>query len=263
MKLFTIFGNPVSHSKSPNMHNFAFSEFKVDANYSKTHLEDGYKIKEEFKNQNFSGANVTVPHKEIAYEICDEVIGIANQIKAVNTIINRNGKLYGYNTDAPGFIEAIKEFGDIKNILIIGAGGTAKSLALIFKQHNINTTVLNRSESRFEFYKDLGLNTFTWDNFEVSDYDLVVNSTSAGLSDDSLPLPKKLLENIFKHTKYAVDVIYGKQTPFLKLAKELKLQTKDGEDMLLYQGVLAFELFTDIKINQNLIDTMRQGLKEG
>jgi shikimate dehydrogenase len=260
MKLFTIFGNPVEHSKSPLMHNFAFKEFNYDAKYTKTKLEDGNDIKDVFTKLDLSGANVTVPFKEIAFNCVDEIVGIAKQIGAINTIIKKDGKLYGYNTDATGFIEAIKEFKDIKKILIIGAGGTAKSLALIFKQQNFDITVINRSENKLKFFQDLELNTFNWENFKIDKYDLVINSTSAGLKDDFLPMDKDILEKILENSKYAVDVIYGKETPFLKLAKEKNLQTKDGKDMLLYQGVLAFDLFTDKQFD---IKEITKNLKSG
>ncbi|MDN5088494.1 shikimate dehydrogenase, partial [Aliarcobacter butzleri] len=92
-------------------------------------------------------------------------------------------------------------------------------------------------------------------------YDLVVNSTSAGLKDELLPAPKELLEPILKNASFAFDCIYGKITPFLALAKQNGCQIKDGENMLLFQGVLAFEYFTNTKANTSLIEAMRKGLK--
>lgn len=242
-KQFTIFGDPVEHSISPKMHTYAIEGLGLDATYSKTHLEEACRLKKEFL-ENFDAANVTVPHKEAAYAICDEVRGIASEIKAVNTLINENGKMVGYNTDAPGFLQsAMKSFGKPNSVLIIGAGGTAKALAVIFKHENIHTTILNRSTKRLDFFKNLGLTCYSWDDFVVSDYDLVINTTSAGLTEDSLPAPKALMEQIMTHTKAATDVIYNKETPFLQMAKHYNLPYKDGADMLLYQGVLAFELF--------------------
>ena len=93
-------------------------------------------------------------------------------------------------------------------------------------------------------------------------FDLVVNSTSAGLKDAEFPFDKRRLENIFYNAKYAFDCIYGKETPFLKLAKKEGLKVKDGEDMLLYQGVLAFKLFTGQEAGSSTIEAMRQGLKQ-
>ena len=258
---FTIFGNPVVHSKSPQMHNAGFSHIHFDGIYDKTHLEDGSTIKQIFLEKHLKGANITVPHKEDAYQKADEVRGIAQKIGAVNTYINENGKVIAYNTDAPGFMKAIKEFGEIKKAIILGAGGTAKGIAVAFSEAGIETTVINRSEGRLDFFKELGCTVSTWNNFQCQSYDLVVNSTSAGLKDDSYPTPLPILENILQNSKYAIDCIYGKSTPFLDKAKEHNLPNKDGEDMLLYQGVIAFEYFTNTKASEELIEVMRNGLK--
>ena len=261
MFYFTIFGNPVLHSKSPQMHNAGFSYIHFDGIYDKTHLEDGTTIKQVFLDKHLKGANITVPHKEYAYENADEVRGLAKKIGAVNTYINENGKVIAYNTDAPGFMKAIEEFGEIKKAIILGAGGTAKAIAVAFSEAGIDTTVINRSEGRLEFFKELGCKTSTWDDFHCEHYDLVANTTSAGLKDDNYPTPIEILEDILKNSKYAIDCIYGKVTPFLQKAKKYNIPCKDGEDMLLYQGVIAFEYFTNTKANSELIEVMRKGLK--
>jgi shikimate dehydrogenase len=261
MDHFTIFGNPISHSKSPDMHNAGFQLLSLDALYDKTHLEDGETIKEVFLEKGFKGANITVPHKEYAFNKADEVKGMAQQIGAVNTYINENGKVIAYNTDAPGFMKAIEEFQPIKTAIILGAGGTAKAIAVAFKEVGIKTTVINRSKGRLEFFEKLGCQAFTWESFICENYDLVVNSTSAGLKDDNYPAPIEILEIILQNSKCAIDCIYGKVTPFLQKAKEYNLLNKDGEDMLLYQGVIAFEYFTNLKANDTLIEVMRKGLK--
>ena len=271
---YTIFGNPVSHSKSPQMHNAGFKMLNIEACYDKSHLEDGSKIKNVFLENNIQGANITVPHKEDAFENADEIRGLANDIGAVNTYINENGKVIAYNTDAPGFMKSIEEFGKINNTIILGAGGTAKAIAVAFKNAGIKTTVLNRSSNRLEFFKELGCTTYDWDTFKVAKYDLVINSTSAGLKDEhkcnesrtpicenNYPAPLEIVENILDNSTNAIDCIYGKMTPFLQLAKNKELRYKDGEDMLLYQGVIAFELFTDVKATDKLIQAMRDGLK--
>ena len=245
MRLFSIFGNPVSHSRSPLMHNSVFTNLKYSACYTRTHLEDGSKLKETFFALGLSGANVTVPHKEAAFNACDEVRGFAQTVGVVNTLINENGKLIGYNTDADGFMYAIEEFSNVKNILVIGAGGTAKALCARFKQEGLSVSVLNRSASRLTYFDELLCSTYTWDSFELKKYDLVVNTTSAGLKDEELPAPKELIESILQNTQYIADAIYGKLTPFLQLAKEKNIIYKDGADMLLGQGVLANELFVD------------------
>ena len=258
---FVIFGNPVEHSKSPQMQNAGLKHINFDGNYKKHHLVDGNTIKDVFLQNNYMGANITVPHKEDAFANADEVRGLAKEIKAVNTYINENGKVVAYNTDAPGFLKAIESFGTIKNVLLLGAGGTAKAIALALKSKNINVTVLNRSEGKLDFFKEHQIPCFSWENFEAETYDLIVNSTSAGLKDEYLPCDKEILETVFKNAKFAFDCVYGKITPFLALARENGLEIKDGEDMLLFQGVLAFEYFTNTKADENLVQAMRKGLK--
>ena len=131
MKLFTIFGDPVSHSRSPLMHNHVFKTLSLNACYTRTQLLEGSRLRETFFAKALSGANITVPHKGAAFIACDEIRGIANEIGAVNTIVNENGRLIGYNTDADGFLSAIQSFGPLKSALILGAGGTAKALATV------------------------------------------------------------------------------------------------------------------------------------
>lgn len=254
MKLFTIFGNPVSHSKSPIIHNAVFNKFLSNYRYIRTKLENGADLKNEFTSNKISGASITVPHKEIAFKICDEVRGVAKQIGAVNCIVKENGNLIGYNTDVYGFLDSIKNFTDIKKVLIIGAGGTAKALVVGFLEKKLDIHLVNRSEKRLKSFQNFPITTFSWDNFEISNYDLVVNVTSAGLNDSNFPISKNILEKIFDNSKYAVDVIYHK-TPFLKLAEKKGLKIQDGSLMLVYQGVLANQLFTENKIPKDDIET--------
>ena len=244
MKLFAIFGDPIAHSRSPLMHNSVFKNLQYNACYTRIHLLDGSKLREIFFALQLSGANITVPHKEEAYKACDEVRGFAKKVGVVNTIVNEDGKLIGYNTDADGFIYAVSEFKNIQKVLILGAGGTAKALSAKFSELSWDVSVLNRSENRLDYFKSFGSKCFTWDNFEVSEYDLIVNTTSAGLKDDNLPAPEQIIESILDHTRYVADAIYGKVTPFLQAAQNKGLVSKDGAAMLLGQGVLANALMT-------------------
>ncbi len=243
--LYAIFGNPVSHSKSPLMHNLAFKGLGFDGCYNRYRLEEGEKLRETFFALGLKGINITVPHKEAAYRACDLLDPFAQKVGAVNTIVEKEGKLHGYNTDAPGFLKAISEFEDAKEVLFLGAGGTAQSTAVILKEAGYEVSILNRSASRLERFAQEGFETATFETFTPQPYDLVINMTSAGLEDDSLPAPKTILDAVIPSAKACIDVIYGKETPFLKLAKQHGKPTKDGSDMLLYQGIIAFEHFTD------------------
>lgn len=223
------------------MHNYAMHKLNFDGAYIRTYLESGENLKDVFLDMKLKGANVTVPFKERAFEIADEVRGVAKEIGAVNTLVNERGRVIGYNTDADGFMMAIEEFKSIRDILILGSGGTAKAIATLLKQ-NFNVVILNRSENSKEYFKDLKF--YTHKNFKPSKFDLIINSTSAGLKDESLPLNRDILIELFQSAKFGIDVIY-RDTPFLKLARKYNLTLKNGLDMLLFQGVLAFDKFTE------------------
>ncbi|NPA29196.1 MAG: shikimate dehydrogenase [Epsilonproteobacteria bacterium] len=243
--LFTIFGNPVAHSKSPLMHNRAFKELGVDACYGRYLLDDGQKLKTTFLTLGLKGANITVPHKEAAFESADRLEDFAREVRAVNTLVLKDGELHGYNTDAPGFYRALQKHGTPRNVLILGAGGTARALALYLKRQNVTVTVLNRSASRLQWFEEAGFKTVTWEAFEPASFDAVINTTSAGLEDESLPMPETPLKETLSRSALAVEVIYGKATPFLRLSASLNLPFFDGSEMLLQQGILAFDHFTD------------------
>lgn len=254
MKLFSIFGNPVSHSISPRLHNNTIKNLNLDACYIRRLITDGSELIKIFGELSLDGANVTVPHKEIAYKLCDETRGIAKDIKAINTLVNENGKVIGYNTDAPGFFQAIHSFKNINKALILGAGGTAKALSFVLTKNKIDVTILNRSKERLDFFIKYGFKSFSWDDFNTGAFDIIINTTSAGLKDENLPLPQNALLDLMDNASYAFDVVYGKKTPFLKLADQYGLINKDGKDMLLYQGVLAFNLFYNNKLDQAAIE---------
>lgn len=243
----------MSHSRSPLMHNHVFKTLNIDACYTRTPLGDGSKLRDVFFAKALSGANITVPHKEAAFSACDEIRGIANEIGAVNTIINKNGRLIGYNTDADGFMAAIQSFGPLKSALIIGAGGTAKALATVLRRNGIEPVILNRSSNRLDYFIENGYHTYSWETFAPDSYDLIINTTSAGLSDESLPVEKHLLTQLLSHATCAIDVIYGKETPFLREVKHARLPYKDGLDMLLEQGVLANHLFMHGVVSTDII----------
>ncbi|MDR0666729.1 MAG: shikimate dehydrogenase [Campylobacteraceae bacterium] len=263
MKKFCVIGNPVEHSISPVMHNAAYKAFGIKAVYEKMPLTDKEQLREKFFEADLDGANITVPYKEAAFSTCDVIFGIAAQIEAVNTIVKKNNKLIGFNTDAAGFFESVKEFGKIQNALILGAGGAAKAIAFILKQNGIEPDILNRSKERLAFFEQKGFKSFSWDTFVSKKYDIVINTTSAGLKDDTLPAPVNILKQILKTARFGFDAIYNKKTPFLKLCEENQLTCKDGTDMLLYQAVFAFNLFFDNAYDETKItQTMRESLSD-
>ena len=254
-RLFAIFGDPVSHSRSPLMHNHVFKQLGYDGCYTRVRLTDGSRLRGTFFELGLSGANITVPHKEAAFKACDEIRGFANKVGVVNTIIEEDGRLIGYNTDADGFMYAIRPFGPIKSILVLGAGGTAKALSQRFQDDGIDVTLMNRSAGRLQSFSEAGFKTLTWERVTIKAYDLIVNTTSAGLEDEELPAPLEILRPLLQEAGHAADAIYGKVTPFLKLCAELNIEAKDGADMLLGQGVLANELFSEHQLKPEAIET--------
>lgn len=263
MLLFGLFGNPVSHSISPRLHNATFQALNLDGCcYGRFPIIEPSTLFSTFHTLHLEGANVTVPHKEVAYEGCDEVRGIARNIGAVNTLVREGTRVIGYNTDAEGFYQSIASFGMLNNALILGAGGTAKAIAMILKEKGVDTTILNRSAQRLNFFEENGFTCHTWDSFTCKAYDLIINTTSAGLKDEELPCPKALLDTLLSQARYAFDVIYNQQTPFLKSAHAHHLTCKDGKEMLLYQAVLAFNLFFGNRFDAKKIESVMRPIFE-
>lgn len=248
MKLFAVFGNPILHSKSPMLHNYALYKLKIDARYVRYLLDSSKDFRELFFLLGLSGANITLPFKEDVANICDEVCGIAQKIGAVNTIIKKNDKIIGYNTDAIGFYKNI-ESKNIKNALLLGAGGSAKAIAMILKEKNINVIISNRSKQNLSFFDDRGFETCINDEILEStkqkEFEIIINATSSSIH-NTLPLQKDILESLFNRSSIAFDLMYGKKCIFLESAKAKGLDTIDGSKMLLYQAIPALSIFTNI-----------------
>ena len=199
----------------------------------------------------FAGVNVTIPHKESVLEYLDELSPEAQAIGAVNTIVCDQGRLIGYNTDAPGFISGLDEAGisyRAKKTLILGAGGAARAIAYALKEEGVHVAVYNRTQKRAEaLCKAMGLRLVTEPLLEaaVRSCDLLINTTSVGLKDpSSSPLPPGWLPR----AGVVVDIIYNPpMTRLLGEAREAGLVTLGGLPMLVWQGALAFELWTGIK----------------
>ncbi|NDJ26681.1 shikimate dehydrogenase [Campylobacter sp. MIT 12-8780] len=260
-RLLAVIGDPIVHSKSPRMHNNAIKALKLDGLYLRYHLRD----KNELKNTLFAlglyGANITLPFKEEALKIADFKDELALKIGSANTLLIKEKQIYAYNTDGLGFLKAIENFTTIKKALILGAGGTAKALAFMLDQKGVEVCVANRSKEKLLHFQNY--ENYTYDKLKVQEYDLIINTTSAGLKDENLPCEVNLLNELCKKARYAFEVIYGKQTPFLQLCKYNKLECKDGLDMLLWQGIFAFKLFFDLKDetkDASIIKAMKEAL---
>ena len=266
-RLAGFFANPSKHSLSPKIHTTAFSELNINAlylafNISKGMLEEAI---QSIRTLDMLGVNLSMPHKVDAIEYVDELSESAQLIGAINTIVNQNGKLIGYNTDGVGFIESLRvNHVPINNqtMTILGAGGAATAIIVQsaldgFKEIN----VFSRPGERFDDMqrkieeisnkvtcKIMLNNLFDVDELTkaVEKSDLLVNSTSVGMSHD-----ESLIKDVSLLRKELVvyDVIYKpKKTLLLKQAEENGCQIINGLDMLLYQGAEAFNLWTNKKM---------------
>ncbi|MEJ5172500.1 MAG: shikimate dehydrogenase [Hydrogenothermaceae bacterium] len=268
--VYGIFGYPVKHSKSPTFQTESFRHLGINAVYVPFEVkpENLQEATKSLKILNIKGINVTIPHKEEIINYLDEVSQEAKIIGAVNTVKNIDGYLIGYNTDAYGFIEGLKEIIEIegKTALVIGAGGASRSVIYGLLQQNISKIYLaNRTLQRaIEIVNDFGkyyrvidqiVSVISLNQIDevLENVNIVVNTTSVGLKDDDKPLfdYDRLQE---KHT--VVDIIY-RETMLLKKAKEKGCKYQDGYPMLIYQGAKSFEIWTGQKA---LIEVMKRVL---
>lgn len=256
MKLFCVIGNPINHSLSPLMHNAAIKNMGIkDSFYTKFCLPkniDSKSFRNFIDNSHIIGANITLPFKEIAFSCVDEVKDLA-RVKAINTIVKKENKLIGYNTDVNGFLNAITSAfkGVPSNALVIGAGGSSKAIVESLK--NVELTLINRSEEKLKYFQELNIKTMTINEFKnnhIKHYDVVINATSAGVDEFELPLEEKKLKDVFKNSKLVFDLMYKKNklTSFCLVAKECNIPFMDGKEMLLHQGALSFLYFHDLDL---------------
>jgi shikimate dehydrogenase len=249
-KIIGIIGLPIEHTLSPAMHNAAFAALSLDYCYvpflvNPDALEDAIKA---VRALNIQGINVTVPHKENVIAYLDDIDPEASFIGAVNTIVNAEGRLAGYNTDGRGFMQSLDE-NKIepggKDILILGAGGAARSLGYYLVQKARSLTLHGRTKSRVEnlssdLNKIANNVSICHDLSEAGRYHMIINTTPLGLkAEDPLPLDTSYL----KPGQIVYDLIY-KSTKLLEQASKKGCTSMNGLGMLLWQGALAFELWT-------------------
>lgn len=262
-KIAGIFGYPIEHTLSPLMHNAAFGALGLDMCYvafkvSPQDLSDAVKA---IRTLNILGVNITVPHKENVVFLLDEVDEEASFIGAVNTIINSKGKLRGYNTDGKGFMSSLSEEKipiDGKEIFIIGAGGASRAISYYLSEKASKLSLYDIDKPKAEkLVNDLSKirkNVSLLSNIKKLDNPhIIINATPLGLNPGD-PLP--LNPNFITSGMVICDLIY-KNTKFLGEAKNKGARTLGGLGMLLWQGVLALELWTKLKPP---VDVMRQAL---
>ncbi len=266
MKKLAVIGHPIAHSYSPLMHNFISREMKQDYIYEALDVlpEKLGETVAKLKTDGVVGFNVTAPHKFNVMQYLDEISEDAKFFGAVNTVVNKNGRLIGYNTDADGFYEAlcyrgINPFG--KHILILGAGGAAQTVAINLVRKCASLTVINRTKERlFELKDQIKKCTGTEIKTEIdrTNYDIIINCTSLGMGKNIGISPLSDLSLIGKDT-YCVDMIYNPwETKVLKDAKSVGAKCENGLAMLIFQGILAYRIFTGIDVPLSIADKIEK-----
>lgn len=249
-KIVGIFGWPVEHTLSPAMHNAAFDRLKMNYVYVPFPVESGRlgEAVNAIRALGLAGVNVTVPHKEKVMKFLDGLDGYARKIGAVNTIINKGGRLIGFNTDAYGFKKTLIEKKVVvkkKVVLILGAGGAAKAAGICIAEKNPEKIYIYDIDKKKSKALAVALNGTAVEKTSLTDIlkntDVLINATPAGMRPGDKP-PVEI--SICKKTMFVYDLIYNRETELIKEAKAKGLKFSDGLDMLLYQGIRAFELWT-------------------
>ena len=269
-----IIGYPLQHTLSPVMHEAAFKKLKLNFRYIPYEVPP-QKLSaaiQGIRALGFTGINVTVPHKEAVMEFLDEFDEHARKIGAVNTILNRDGKLIGYNTDATGFLTSLKEEGEFiprgKKAVVFGAGGAARaittSLAAAGAQRivitDINKTLAKNLGRHIKWHFDCDVMEYEAGEdralyWAMQESDILINATPVGLKpNEAIPLMiKGLHKNLF-----VSDVIYA-ETKLLRTARKKGLEVLNGMGMLVAQGAEAFKIWTKRKPP---IEVMRKAIEK-
>ncbi|WP_041219449.1 shikimate dehydrogenase [Desulfitobacterium dichloroeliminans] len=251
-KHFAVIGDPIAHSLSPIMHQAGYKTAGYVADYQKFQVipEALGEAVQGLRALGFTGWNVTVPHKEAILPYLDELTVEAQRAGAVNTVKVKQGRLVGHNTDGSGLVRSLEDYlelSEAKKIVILGAGGAAKGIAMALAPFNVDLLILNRTPERAkelaQKVREYGgqASQAAWGPGEwIAQADCLIQTTSIGLKNESYPFS---LEGI-RPGSVVVDIIFNPwETPFLKSAKTLDCRVLNGIDMLLYQGVNAWEFW--------------------
>ena len=267
-----VIGDPIEHTMSPVMHNAAFKKLGIDYLYVpfRVRREELGRAVEGMRALNIRGLNVTIPHKVEVISFLDKVDSRVDKIGAVNTIVNDDGVLTGYNTDGTGFLRALLERGvepEGKNVVILGAGGASRGISFILAERGAHLVILNR-QLELDWAEEMAHRISQTFNKEVKALvlnegnlaevleraEILVNATSVGMSlnIDETPVPARLL----KPGLVVFDIVYNPiKTRLLREAEAAGAQTIGGIDMLVWQGALAFERWTG---REAPLDLMRE-----
>jgi len=260
MKKYLVIGNPIKHSLSPELHNHWIKENNLKAVYKKKQIKQNELkgIIEELKDGTVHGINVTVPYKQLVIPYLDELSPLAEKSQSVNTILKKNNKIFGENTDVAGFQSALNHISyniNNKKVFILGAGGVVPSIIIALKNLNVSKIFLsNRTKSKAEDLKKIDPNLEILEWGHTTDFDMIINATSLGLKNED---EIKLDYNKIGKDKLFYDVIYNpSKTNFLLKGEQLGNKIENGKMMFIYQAQLAFKTWHNIlpKIDNKLLD---------
>jgi len=252
-----IIGDPVEHSLSPKMHNNAYKHLGVEdkfvfvgSNIKKENLKDAINA---VRTLGIRGLTCTIPHKQEVIQYLDELDEIAKKIGAVNTVVNNNGILKGYNTDYFGIEIPLKKRTEIKDkkVALIGAGGAAQAIAYVVEKEEGVLKIFNRTyEKALKTAKKFNAEARRMEDCkEILDCDIIINSTNIGMGkfEDQNPIPLELIQK--NHIVF--DIIYKpKETALIKKAKQVGAEIIYGYETLLHQALVQFELYTNLKASE-------------
>ncbi len=258
---FLLIGNPVSHSVSPLMHNIALQHHKIDANYHAVQIEQGElpTLIAHFNKPNFLGANITIPYKIDLMDAVDVLTPEAVEIAAINTIIKKEDKLIGHNTDAYGFKQALLEieepYFDTERALIFGTGGATHAIIFALNDFGFDEVcMVSREPNRLEHKHNVVLCSYeNWFDY-AEEASLIINATPLGMYPNVESSPVNDGQIDYLSGKICYDIVYNPvETKFLRQAKQAHGITIGGLDMLIHQGAESFYRWTGKRFPVGLI----------
>jgi shikimate dehydrogenase len=254
-----VIGDPIEHTLSPIMHNAAFKALKLDFAFLafKVKAADVEKAVSGMRALGIHGLNVTMPHKSAVINYLDEVDQAAKAIGSVNTILNKDGRLFGFNTDGVGALQALRENGVEprgKKVLLLGAGGAARAIAYTLAREADELVILNRTAKQAAELANLLKQTFdrkvVADTLSpnaikdtLQDSDVLINATSVGMKPNANQTPVAF--EWLRPDLAVMDIVYNPvETKLAKDAKAAGAKVVSGFEMLIYQGAASFEIWT-------------------
>lgn len=278
--VYAVIGNPIAHSRSPEIHTEFAKQTDQAIHYGKIYspIEDFKKTVQTFFAEGGAGLNVTVPFKLAAFEMAQELSARAKAAQAVNILYQKDGRLYGDNSDGVGLVRDLKSSGCAiqgKRILLLGAGGAAQGVIQpLLEERPALLMMSNRSQEKVEKLKNqfegiaseqhVVLATCPLADVDRQEgFDVVINATASGLQASS-PIQDKQVDHLVREGAFVYDMVYGKATPFLLQFQNLPVKTLDGLGMLVEQAAQAFEIWRGERLKRAL-DTraVLQHLRQG